>query len=117
MAIAQERDGNFLVLRLSGSFAEGDVEFEAALTQAVSQSEAEIIVDLSGIDDFRALRTLTAAERLRRDQGAMHRLALVVTPGSAAADRFMMGGMSKIIPIFPTIGDVRLAWETDGFPA
>jgi hypothetical protein len=29
----------------------------------------------------------------------------------------MLSGMSKIIPIFATIEDVRLTWETDGFPA
>ena len=117
MQVEQERSGSAVVLRLSGDVGEQAPEFENALSHLVRESVADIIVDLSGVDDFRAARVLLSAERLRRDQGALHRLAIVVSSGSRASDRLMLQGIKKMIPIFGNAEEVRDAWETDGFPA
>jgi hypothetical protein len=117
MEIEQKRAGSTVLLRLTGKFGESAPEFDALLRRLIEEGEVDIVVDLSVVGEFRPTRILTQAEQYRRDQGGMHRLAIVATPGSPAADRLMMNGMSKIIPIFDTGDAVRDAWETDGFPA
>lgn len=117
MDIEQERAGSALVLRPRGSCGETEPEFDALLTRLVQEGEADLIVDLSEVEEFRALRSLVGAERLRRDQGGMHRLAIVAAEGSATGARLMLSGMRKMIPIFASVEEVRLSWETDGFPA
>ena len=117
MDVEQKRIGSSVVLRLRGAFDENAPDLAELLTRLVGESEADLIVDLSGVTDYRALRPLVAAERLRRDQGAMHRLAIVASAGSTAGDRLMISGMRKVIPIFASVDEVHEAWETDGFPA
>ena len=117
MQIEQERIGSALVLKLSGSFGETAPELEDVLTRLVREGEADIIVDLSAAEEFRALRSLVKAERLRREAGGMHRLAIVAAEGGAIGERLLISGMRKTIPVFGSIEDLNGAWETDGFPA
>ena len=117
MAIERHRQGSTVVLALTGSFDAAAPEFAQTLLDAVREDDFDVILDLSRVAEFRATKPLLAAERQRRDQGGLRRLAIVAAPGTATFERLTFSGMGKQIPIFPTIDDVTGAWETDGFPA
>jgi hypothetical protein len=114
--VTEERRNNALILHLAGDFGSDAPDLDQALQGAIADDSIDVIVDLSEVGAFRPARSLTAAERQRRDLGGRRRFAVVADPDTDVRVALMLSGFTKIAPIFDTIDDVLQAWETDGMP-
>jgi len=116
MAISEERRGSAVILHLEGDFGEPEPAFDDVLQRAIKDDSADVIVDLLPAASFRAVRTLSRAEKLRRDLGGRRRFAVVADTDSDTGIMLALAGFSKIAPVFASVEDAMQSWETDGMP-
>ena len=110
MEIGKSRIGGFLVLRPVGRLDNAtSAEFQPVLLRAVTAGDADVIIDLAGVDYISSagLRTLMTASKMK-PRG--RRLAVTGIRG-IVQEVFTISRFHHVIAVFDSIDEAAADWE------